>query len=120
MRVLRGGLQLQGRDLPGAYRAHDSVEGRKGQSRPQLHQRPLCIRLLRQPRSRADADDPHNDRRTVAERELARGDRIRREGPAPRTREVRQDVRRRDFKFALHQRRDLSHAEVRPRGARQQ
>src|SRR5262245_27428578 len=46
MRILRRGLRFQGGDLRGTRRTHHPVEGRQSQSRPQLYQGSICLRLL--------------------------------------------------------------------------
>ena len=45
VRLLRRRLRLQGRDARRRARAHDSLQGRQGQSRPFLHQGPLRLWL---------------------------------------------------------------------------
>ena len=75
LRLLRRRLHLQGGDEGRGGRPHGAVEGRQGQSRPQLRQGPLRLGLCDPPGAHPRADDPRLDRRALADRQLGRGDR---------------------------------------------
>ena len=55
LRLLRRRLHLQGGDARRGGRPHGAVEGRQGQSRPQLRQGPLRLGLCHPPRARSSS-----------------------------------------------------------------
>ncbi len=76
LRLLRRRLRLQGRDAGHRGGADDAVQGRQGQSRPQLRQGPLRLGLRHPQGPDHQADDPQADHRPVARGVVGGGDQL--------------------------------------------
>ena len=107
LRVLRSRLLVQSRAARRRGSPYGSLQRRRGERRSLVREGALCLGLRDPQRAGADADDPGDDRRALARRQLARGDLLRRGTIEIDPRSPRGGLYRWDHFVALHQRRGL-------------
>ena len=97
-----------------------AVQGRQGEPRPLLRQRPFRLGLRQSPRTHPQADDPRNDYRAVARGLVGGSDWSRRLGIQAYPGDMRTRLHWGHYLLALHGRGNFPGAKTRSRDLRQQ
>jgi ferredoxin len=103
LRLLRGGLLVQGGDAGRQADPHGPLQGWPRERGPFLREGPVRLWLRHAQGSHHQADDPCEDHRPVAGSKLGRRDQPRRQRVPPHSGHARPGVDRGDLLVALHQ-----------------